>query len=180
MGALVRYPPAAYVRARYRVAVPLSDVLLARSAFSVFWRTDTLFGTRTDASLSRRLGPASVLRLAGSAQISQRLTRGLEYGSDLTFLHAFSDTQAVATGGGLSGATRAQDPVDRYRIFVRGRQDVLRRWIFAELEPELSWPYVPGRGRIREDAVTFRLEFLFQGEPAVERAAAGRLDRLQR
>jgi len=178
VGLVARLPVGAFARARYRLAIPVGKVFLSRSSYSVFWRTDTHLGTRLDSSLERHLGESTLVRLAGSTQVAQRRTRDLEYGGDLSLLHAFTETSAIALGGGLSGATRAPVAIDRYRLFTRGRQAALRRWIFLELEPELSWPWREGRGRIREYAVTLRLEVQFQDDPAVERAAERRVDRL--
>jgi hypothetical protein len=180
VGFLAQIPPAAFARARYRLALPVGRVFLWRSSYSVFWRTDTHLGTKVDTSLERHLAESTLVRLAASSQVAQRKTRDLEYGADLSLLHAFTETSALALGAGLSGATRATVAVDRYRLFTRGRQAVLRRWIFAELEPEVSWPWQRDFGRRREYAVTLRLEVQFQGGEAVERAASRRLGRLNR
>ena len=50
-----------------------------------------------------------------------------------------------------------------YRLFTRVRRDVWRRWLFLELEPEVSWPTAPPLGRHKEHAVTLRVEVAFDG-----------------
>jgi len=162
-GALLRYPPGALVRLRYRAAAPIDDVLLARFSSQVFWRTDLHLGTRVTSALQWPITPSSRLRLGGAGQVAQRGTRGIEYGAELVYALAFTPTAAVAFGTDAQGAS--VDPVvfDKYRIYARGRHDVLRRWLFVELEPEVGWPWTPDRGRYRALAVTVRMEVQFVG-----------------
>jgi hypothetical protein len=169
-GILLRFPPGAFTRVRYRLAIPIDDVMVSRSSFQVFYRTDMLLGTRLTSALEWPVTPSSIWRLGGSSQVAQRRTNGLEYGAELVFSHAFSPTAAVALGTDGHGATGSPVAVDKYRVYSRFRHDVLRRWIFVEAEPEVGWPYSPSRGRYRALAVTFRLEVQFEGEGAVRAA----------
>jgi hypothetical protein len=173
-GLLFRLPVGAFARVRYRQAVPIADLLVARFSTQGFWRTDTLFGSRVSAELDWPIGKSSVARLGGASQVAQRKTRGIEYGSALTFSHAFSPTVAVALGVDAQGSVRDPVTFQKYRAFTRLRHDVLRRWIFVEAEPEIGWPWTPERGRYRALAVTLRLELQFEGAGAAEAAAERR------
>ncbi len=166
-GLLFRVPPGAFVRARYRLAAPIDDLLVATLSTQVYYRTDLLLGTRTDAALEWPVTQSSLVRLAGTAQVAMRHTRGLEYGAQFAYLLALSPTAAVAVGTDASGATRDNAPVffDKYRIYTRFRHDVLRRWLFVEVEPEVGWPWEEGRGRHRELAATFWLEVQIDEAP---------------
>jgi hypothetical protein len=167
-GLLFRLPFGAFTRARYRLAIPIQDRLLARSSIEAFWRTDLHFGTRWSAGLESPLTASSLLRLDGSAQVAQQHTRGIEYASELVYSYAFTPRSAIALGTDAVGSSR--DPVlfNKYRIYTRYRQDVLRRWLFVELEPELGWPWTPDRGRYRAYAITLRLEVQLESRRAVE------------
>jgi hypothetical protein len=164
-GILFRLPPGAFTRARYRVAIPIDKVLVARLAYQVFWRTDYLLGTRANGALEWPIGPTSLLRLGGASQVAMRKTKGIEYDMGLEYLRAFTPTFAVSAGSDAQGAERSPVAIDKYRVFTRLRRDVLRRWLFVEVEPELGWPWREDRGRYRNYAVTLRLEVQFEGEP---------------
>ena len=167
-GLLVRIPPGAFVRARYRTAIPIRDLFVSRLAFQTFWRTDMLFGVRGDGSLERPIGTSSLVRLAGTAQVAQRKTNGVDYGAELVWMHAFSPTIALALGSDAQGSSLSPVAFDKYRLYARLRHDVLRRWIFLEVEPEVGWPRTRYRGRYRAYAVTLRLEVQFSGEGVAE------------
>lgn len=170
-GALFRYPPGAFARVRFRAAAPIDDLLVARFSSQVFWRTDYLFGSRLTSALEWPVTPSSMVRLAGTSQVAQRRTRGIEYGAELVYSHAFTRTAAVALGTDAVGATRSRVAIDKYRLYTRLRHDVLRRWLFLELEPEVGWPWDPRRGRHQALAIALRLEVQFEGDGAVAATA---------
>ena len=165
-GILFHLPPGAFTRIRYRLAVPIDDVMVARFSSQVFWRTDLHLGTRLTSALEWPATPSSMVRLSGASQVAQQNTNGIEYGAELTYSHAFTPTAAAAVGAGAVGASRSPVAFDKYRIFTRFRHDVLRRWLFFEVEPEVGWPWTEDRGRYRALAVTFRLELQFEGKAA--------------
>ncbi len=166
-GVLFRIPPGAFVRARFRTAIPVRDYFVTRIAAQTFWRTDLHLGVRTDVALERPLGTSTLLRLANTSQVAQRKTNGIEYGTELVWSHAFSPTIALALGTDAQGASNSHVALDKYRIFGRLRHDVLRRWIFVELEPEVGWPWTRERGRYRALAAILRLEIQFSAEGSV-------------
>jgi hypothetical protein len=167
-GVLVQLPPGVFTRIRYRLAVPVYDRIVSRLSTSGFWRTDTHFGARIDDALEYPSDPSTMVRLAGSSQVAQLRSKGVEYGAELVISHAYTPTSALALGMDGTGASRLK-AFDRYRVFTRFRHDVLRRWIFVEVEPEVGWPWTPERGRYQALAVTFRLELQVDGAGAVYR-----------
>jgi hypothetical protein len=167
-GVLFRLPVGAFARVRYRMAVPIEDRLVGRFSSQVFWRTDLHLGTRLTAALEWPATSSSLVRLGTTAQVAQRKTRGVEYGADLGYSYAFTRRSAIALGTEASGASEFPIAVKKYRLFTRFRQDVLRHWIFVDVEPEIGWPWTRARGRYRAYAVTFRLEVQFEGDRAVE------------
>jgi hypothetical protein len=168
VGILFHVPPGAFTRVRYRLAIPIDDVLVSRTSYQVFWRTDMLLGTRLTSALDWPVTLSSTVHLGGTAQVAQRKTDGLEYGAELVYSRAFTPTAAVALGTDATGDTRSPVAFEKYRIYARFRHDVLRRWLFVEAEPEVGWPWTPQRGRYQALAVTFRLEVQFEGSRAVE------------
>jgi hypothetical protein len=171
-GVLLRLPPGMFTRARYRLALPVDGVFLTRFSESVFWRTDTHFGTSTQLEFERPLGPASLARLWSKGELTE-VSRGVEWASELALLRSIGPVRAISVGTGLEGATRSPVGVDKYRVFTRFRRDVWRRWLFAEVEPEVGWPWNPIDGRHRVLAVAFRLELQFQGQEAAPEPGPG-------
>ncbi|MGC3999065.1 MAG: hypothetical protein QM767_17135 [Anaeromyxobacter sp.] len=162
-GVLLTVPPGVFVRARYRATLPVTELFLTKFGTSVYWQSDTGPGTRMDLDLERTFGESTLLRLAGSGDVNQRATRGVEFGSELALLHALGPRRAVQVAGALEGASDSPAPIDRYRAYVRYRQDLFRRWFFVELEPEVFWPWAPIQAYHTTYGATFRLEVQFQG-----------------
>lgn len=173
-GVLFKLPVGAFTRLRYRLAVPIHDRLVGRVSTSAFWRTDTLLGTRVDGAIEWPSDPSTLVRLGGSATAAQRKTNGIDYGAELLVSHAFTPTAALAFGLDGVGSSGAPVGFDRYRAFARLRRDLLRSWIFYEVEPEVAWPWTRERGRYQAYAVTFRLELQFDGSAAAGSAARDR------
>jgi hypothetical protein len=167
-GVLGRLPPGVFGRLRYRLSIPVSTWFLTRYVATGFWRTDTGFGTSGAMELERPLGPASLARIGGIVELSER-SQGGEWASEVALLRTIGPRRAISVGAGMEGATRAPVAVGKYRIFTRVRREVWRRWIFAELEPEMAWPWDQDEGRHREFIVTVRLEVQFQGSERSDR-----------
>ncbi|WP_242393421.1 YML083C domain-containing protein [Anaeromyxobacter oryzisoli] len=172
-GVLVKIPPGAFTRVRYRLTIPVDGWFLTRYAATGFWRTDTGFGTSGEAAVERPLGPMSLARVSGRVELSER-SHGGEWGSELAFLRTIGPRRAISVGAAMQGATSDPVTVSRYRIYTRLRREVWRRWLFVELEPEVAWPWTVDTGRYRAFGVTLRLEVQFQGNenPVLTRAPA--------
>jgi len=164
-GLILTIPPGVYARARLRFVESLGAQVLARQALTGFWRTDTLFGSTWSAELQRPLAWGTLVRLSGTTTITER-SRGFEWSGDLSLIGTVALHIGAQLGFGLSGATRAPVDVDAYRVYLRLRRDVYRRWIVVELNPEYDFPWVPGIGRRDVWSITLRLEVQFQGNEA--------------
>ncbi len=168
-GVILQLPPGVYGRARLRFVESLGARVLARQAVTGFWRTDTLFGSTGSAELERPLAVplaySSLVRLSGSTTITEK-SRGYEWSGDLSLIATVRLQIGAQLGFGISGATKAPVDVDAYRVYLRLRRDVYRKWIFTELAPEYDWPWVPVIGRRGIWSVALRLEVQFQGNEA--------------
>jgi hypothetical protein len=159
-GLLFRLPVGWFGRARLRRVQPFADVMIARLAVSGYWRTDTGWGTRQDASVERPLAPWLLLRLSNAGEINQR-THGYEWSSELALLAADWPRTALSISTAALGRTRIGPSVEAYRVQVRARHDLFRRWVFVEVNPEVVWTRFPGGRRLRASAVMVVLEFQF-------------------
>ncbi len=154
-GVLVRLPPGAYGRIRFRWAVPVSKRFLLRSAVTGFWRTDVHFGTSAALELERPLTPRTAVRLGGSGTLSEE-SPGVEWRAELALLTAFRarigaqlgvSVDGVTEPAPLEGTSLVPPDVARYRIYTRLRRDFYRSWIFLEVEPEIAWVWDAARVR---------------------------------
>jgi hypothetical protein len=170
-GLLFRLPPGWYGRVRFRHAQPLAEALVARFALSVFWQTNTGWGTRQDLDLEHPLLPWLLLRLANSGTVTER-SRGWEWSSELALLAADWPRSAVSISAAALGATRVGPVVEVWRAQLRARHDIFRRWIFLEVNPEIVWTRLEGGHQRRVRAVILLLEVQFDASSRRKRPPA--------
>lgn len=167
LGAGVRLvlPLEPFVRSRFQYIHRLGADSLARFGETLFWKDRDGVGETTEIGLERKLDSKTLLRWANSGTIS-RISKGLEWGTELSLLREFSPRSAITFGGGVFGDTRPSTKVENSRIFTRYRRNFLRSWLFFELEPEISWPRTPAGGFDTAYALTSRVDVVFQGSAA--------------
>jgi len=168
-GGLLLHSLGGFGRARIRHVVPVAELLVARLAASGFWQTDTGWGTRQDLDLESPFTSWLLLRLASTGVVTQR-SRGWVWSSALGLLAADWPRTALSVSGAALGATRAGPFVETWRLQLRARHDVFRRWIFLEVNPEVVWTRRPRGGRPRASAVMLVLEVQFAAsdEPGMD------------
>lgn len=158
-------PPEVFARTRFQYTRRLGAVSLVRFGETLFWKDQEGFGETTEVDLERQVGRKTVLRWANVGTVSQE-TAGVAWGTELSLQRQLSPKSAVTLLGGINGETDRSPQVETYRTLVRFRRNVLRRWLFVELEPELFWPRRDGGGYPPTFAFTFRIETVFQGSAA--------------
>ena len=171
-GAILRRPLGWYTRARFRHVQAIGDVIVARLALAGFWQTDLRFGTRQELSLEHPLTPWLLIRLDGTSMVAQR-SHGWEWSSELALLAAAWPRVALSASVAALGATRAGPGADAWRVQVRARHDVLRRWIFLEVAPESVWTRSSEPNLHRANAVIIRLDIQFDASSGPGPAGAG-------
>jgi hypothetical protein len=167
------WPLDPFVRLRLRQDLPLASTLLARFTPSAFWELRQGFGSTAQLDLDQALSRTWLVRASGGVLVSEK-SRGLEWGTSLELLGQITGRLAGALGGSMRGAERSPVAVDQYRVFGRLRRDVLRHWLFLEVEPEVVWPAVPGAGYRTVLGVILRLEVLFVSETPAQGPAAAK------
>jgi hypothetical protein len=138
LGVRLSTPIDPYARVRYRLQQPLSARWLLRQQVTPFWRDSTRFGlgSRTDLDLSVR--PGLLLRLNGTAQITDR-SEGVDWQAGPTLYQRIGEGRALAyrVVGERSTDSREMSPV--YRVETLLRQRLFREWLVLELQPHLEW-----------------------------------------
>jgi hypothetical protein len=161
-GARISLPFEVFVRSRIQYSHLFDNLFLIRLGETFFLKSDKLLGETTEISLERLLRPKTILLWDSTATASQEI-EGLEWGSELSLIHEISLKSAITLLGGIYGVNNASPLVQNYRLLARYRRNFLRKWLFYELEPEITWPVSPSGAYIANLAFTFRLEIAFQG-----------------
>lgn len=159
------------VRLRYRKTFPVSDYSLTRLSNTLYWRKTEEFGNRLELDYERIVTSNTLLQWHTGGTYSE-VSEGIEWNKRVTFYQALDERRAVSYSIGLNGNTLPYPIVENYGVSVRFRKNVLRSWLFVELEPSINWPL--DRDRDLTPSITFRLEANF-GE-AYEPNAKERLE----
>lgn len=172
-GALFRRPLGWYGRARLRRVQPVGELIVVRLALAGFWQTDLRFGTRQELSIEHPFTSWLLLRLAGNAMVAER-SHGWEWSSELALLAASWPRSALSASVTALGASRAGPGAEAWRLQVRARHDVFRRWIFLEVNPECVWSRAAGARLHRAAAAIVRLEVQFEASSDPTQGEQGR------
>lgn len=161
-GVQIATPFAAFVRSRVDYAHNFSNVFLFRLGETLFVKSSDLFGETTEITLERLLRPKTLLRWSIVGTASKEID-GIEWGSEISLAHELSTKSAITLTGGAYGNSSLTPVVHNYRLLALYRRNFLRKWLFYELEPQISWPRSLNGGYPANVAVTFRLEIVFKG-----------------
>jgi hypothetical protein len=169
-GVQVRADPDVYARARFQYAQPLGRDTVGRFTTTGAYHAREQFGVSGQLEFERRLSPDTMLLWANSASLAEG-SNGWAWGTELSLRHALSEKSSVKVGGSVRGDTRPEFEVQNYRVYTGYRRNVLRSWLFAELEPDLNWPLRDDGSREFAWGGTLRLELLFIGKEKPKDAA---------
>lgn len=162
-GIIMAWPLVPFANLRAHLRLPLRGKFLLRA-------TDVLFielggkgpGTSLDLEMERFLGASIRLSLGAHALYAEK-TRGIEWSTGLGGEWKAHPRTGLFTGVGASGFGTPSPGLDVWRTWVGVRQDVWGGWIFAGLEPGVSWPRPAGTARAPVWSVTVRLELVIEG-----------------
>ena len=161
-GVHVSTHPSLYARTRLLNARELAYSVIRRLAVTPFWDTSDGFGVSSQLELERPIASSTLLRWTNDATISEK-TVGWLWGTELAVLRQISRESAVTFAANASGSTRPEAEVQNYRVYARYRFNILRSWLFCELEPDVNWPRQEGGGWKTVLGGTMRLELNFTG-----------------
>jgi hypothetical protein len=93
-----------------------------------------------------------------------QVSHGYETASELALLANFSRTTAVTLLASGSANSKPEPVMGTWRVASRLRAALFRRWLYGELEPEMTWPLDIAGHRHPVTAVIFRFEVQFEDE----------------
>jgi hypothetical protein len=171
-GVRVKLPPDAFVRTRFQHTRPVGFRTLGRFTATAFWNARDGLGESNQVDLERWLAPPTLLRWSNFILIEEK-NDGWIWGTELSLLHKISPKSAITFTGGVLGATRPAWSAENYRVLVRYRRNVWRKWLFLEGEPDIHWPRQEDGSRKPVWGATLRVEILFAGTGPDPREAGG-------
>lgn len=150
-----------FVRARYRDRWNLSEQQQIRLLQEVFWKNSERFGERTELNYDQTLSPLWLFRITSVGTFSE-VSEGIDWTQQFSFLQTLDSLRAITYTAALTGHTREHFIVDDYGFGVRYRKNIYHSWLYAEIEPQVNWPYEFQRSMTQ--TIIFRLEAQF-GKP---------------
>ena len=73
-----------------------------------------------------------------------------------------SEKQAINYKAGISGPDKPYTYIENSHLSITYRQNILRKWLFYEITPEINWDKSADTERRKEVSITLRLEVLFK------------------
>lgn len=149
------------VSGRYRYRTRLIEGYFAEFSEKVYFKGGDGFGSITRFSIDHTLSSTRVLRWSNRFHYAEE-SDGVEWSSNLSLNQRLAEKRAIAYVVGTAGETRPDYLNTRYGISVVYRQNILRPWLFMELEPAYKWKR-PNREDDRDGVaqLTARLELRF-------------------
>lgn len=131
-GAIVTWPPDAYVRANYRYLRTFHEDWTLALSESIFWKDSEQFGVSSSLDLAWRINDDYLVRFPNWAKISGA-TEGAEFDSRVQLYQKLSNKRALLYGVGLQGDTGETVPVRQYGAYLVYRQRLSRDWLTGEV-----------------------------------------------
>ncbi len=155
------FPVEPFARARYKHRYVLSDADLVRFRHALFWEREDGWGLATRADVEHAFPGGSMLRWRGAGKIT-RITRGVDWFTELSYYHRLGRRRALAHQVGANGEMDAPVRIENYFVRLIYRQQILREWFFLEIGPGMAWRREkPGQPRDSVPILRFGFEMLF-------------------
>ncbi len=138
VGIQVQNPIQPYARARLSKAVPLASWRM-KVAETAFWFERTGSGETTLIDFEHTLGEPALFRASSSATWMHRL-QSFDLRQDFSVFHTLDEQRALHYEASAIGTSRPHMQVSDYVLSLRYRQQLNRRWLFFEVNPQLHFP----------------------------------------
>ena len=148
------------IEARYRYTYPFT-VQTSGSFTQKLYQKKKVTGESTQLDLDHSINPKFLLRWTNFAKFESDI-HGFKIGTGLTLYQFISPKQALNYRASISGPDKPYHYIDNSHLSVTYRQNILRKWLFYEITPEINWNKTADTTRKEEASITLRLEVLFK------------------
>lgn len=147
------------IQARYRYRNQLTDKLAAGFTQKLYQKKK-LTGEITQFYTDYSFSPEFLLRWANFAEYSWD-TDNFELGTGLTLYQYISEKQALNYSANIKDEDSSNLNISNSHLSLTYRHNILRKWFFYEITPEMNWSKDIYNNRQKEASITLRLEVLF-------------------
>lgn len=137
-GVKVRLPVQPFARARLSYAASL-DGWRMKTTQSLFWFNQSGAGETTQLDFEHALGEPALFRATSTATWMHMLQR-FDLRQDFSVYHTLDEQRALLYEASAIGVSHPQSQVNDYVLSLRYRQQLNRRWLFLEINPQLHFP----------------------------------------
>jgi hypothetical protein len=145
---------------RYKYVHPISRDWRAQFTERLYYREDEGFGTLTRGDLDYSISDNRIVRWTNQFEYGEE-TDGVEWATRLNYQLRLSRKHALSYFAAVVGDTDPDYLSESYALGVQYRRNLLRPWIFFEVEPAHAWRRESEeQSRSSVWILTFRIEFL--------------------
>ena len=149
------------IELRYRYSYPFNDETLARFTQKIYQKKK-ITGESTHIDVDHKINSKFLIRWANFAKFESDV-EDFELGTGLTLYQYISKRRALSYKAGVSWYTKSSPYLSNTHLSLVYRQNILRKWLFYELIPEINWDKENVYSNTeRELKFTLRLEVLFK------------------
>ncbi len=157
-----------YGRISWRRLIHIGKKNIIRLKQSGFWNSVDGYGETSRLDLERSLAYEITGRLSLSGTYydndpNTETNNGLNWGVETNFFKHITKKTAASFDLGAYGVTRPDIKNTDYRIASRVRTNILRPWLFFEIEPQVTFPLTETGKRQAVGAITVMMEIQFAG-----------------
>ena len=148
------------IEARYRYRNPLSATTVGHFTQKIYQKKN-ITGESSQVDLDYAIAPKFLLRWTNFAKWETDI-RGFKVGSGVTLYQYISQKKVINYSAGFSGPNQPYHYISHSHLSATYRQNILRKWLFYEIKPEINWDKTPDTKRQKTTTITLRLEVLFK------------------
>jgi len=154
------------IRFRYRYTYPIEGDIVLRATQEV-QNKKGVNSALSRFDFEKLLFSSHLLRLTTELRVSEEFD-GFDWLQTATLFQRLSNKSSLSYESSVNGITEPLMQATNYRIGVRYRRNIHRKWLFFEVAPEMTWPitYDGNREEVLTDRrskwlLFFRLEVHF-------------------
>jgi hypothetical protein len=160
IGVKLHTPLEPFARARASLVIPLGEWRM-KPAQSLYWFSQSGLGETTQVDFERPLAPQTLFR-ATSSVTWLHLPQRFDLQQDFTVFHTLDEKRALQYQLSLIGVSRPQSRLDDAVLSLLYRQQLHRRWLFFEFNPQLHFRHAQSYDM--DPLLWLRLQILFDEE----------------
>lgn len=147
------------IEGRYIYSYPLTAQTLFRFTQRLYQR-EKVTGESSQIDLDYSIHPKFLLRWTNFAKFESDID-GFKIGTGLTLFQYISKKQAINYKASIGGPDKPYHYINNSHLSITYRHNILRKWFFYEITPEINWNKTADTARQKEATITLRFEVLF-------------------